>query len=59
MVILNQSVPIYILNVKLMFVSVKRTAQISFRMFLQTRIMMNGAKFNSHDSVSHFLEVNF
>ena len=36
------------------FVSVQRTAQTSFRIFLQTRIPMDGAKFNSHDSGGHF-----
>ena len=41
-------------NVQLFFVSVQRTAQTSFRIFLQTRIMVDGAKFNSHDSGSHF-----
>ena len=42
-------------NVQLIFVSVQRTAQlISFRIFLQTRKMVDGAKFNSHDSGGHF-----
>ena len=41
-------------NDQLIFVSVQRTAQTSFRTFLQTRIIMNGAKFNSHDSDGHF-----
>ena len=36
------------------FVSVQRTAQTSFKTFLQTRIMVDGAKFNSHDSGGHF-----
>ena len=31
-------------NVQLFFVSVQRTAQTSFRIFLQTRIMVEGAK---------------
>ena len=38
----------------LIFVSVQRTAQTSFRIFLQTRIMVDGAKFYSHDSGGHF-----
>ena len=33
-----------------MFVSVQRFAQTSFRIFLQIRKMVYGAKFNSHDS---------
>ena len=41
-----------------LFVSVQRTAQITaqtnFKIFLQTRLMVVGAKFNSHDSGSHF-----
>ena len=37
-----------------MLVSVQRTAQTSFRIFLQTRIIVDGAKFSSHDSGSHF-----
>ena len=41
-------------NVQLIFVSVQRTAQTSFRIFLQTRKMVDGAKFNSHDSGGHF-----
>ena len=49
MVILNQNVTIYIMF-SYFFVSVQRTAQTSFRIFLQTRIMVDGAKFNSHDS---------
>ena len=53
MVILNQNV--YNLhNVQLIFVSVQRTVQTSFRIFLQTRIIVDGAKFNSHDSGGHF-----
>ena len=46
-------------NVQLIFVSVQRTAQTSFRIFLQNRIMVNGAKFNSHDSGSHFKKSTF
>ena len=42
-----------ILNVQLIFVSVQRIAQRSFRIFLQIRIMADGAKFNSHDSGGH------
>ena len=41
-------------NVELIFESVQRTAQTSFRIFLQTRLMMDGVKFNSHDSGGHF-----
>ena len=52
MVILNQNV-IYI-NVQLIFVCVQRTAQTSFRIFLKTTIMMDGAKFNSHNIGGHF-----
>ena len=39
-------------NVQLLFVSVQRTAQISFRIFFKTRIMVDGAKFDRHDSDS-------
>ena len=42
---------------QLILLSVQRTAQTSFRIlriFLQSRIIMYGAKFNSHDSDSHF-----
>ena len=39
-------------NVQLIYVSVPRTAQTSFRIFLQTRIIVDGVKFNSHDSDS-------
>ena len=41
-------------NVQLIFVSVQITAQISFRICLRTRIMVDGAKINSHDSGGHF-----
>ena len=45
-------------NVQLNFVSVQRTAQTSFRNFLQSRIMVDGdkkkKKINSHDSGGHF-----
>ena len=37
-------------NVQLIYVSVQRTAQTSSRSFLLTRIIVDGAKFNSHDS---------
>ena len=40
-------------NVQLFFVSVQRTAQTIFRTFLQSRIMVDGAKFKSHDSGGH------
>ena len=51
MVILNQNV---IFHVQLFFVSAQRTAQTSFRIFLQSRIMVDGAKFYSHDNGDHF-----
>ena len=51
MVILNQNVIIYII---LFFVSVQRTVQASFKLSLQTRIMVDGAKFKSHDSGGYF-----
>ena len=41
-------------NTKFFFVSVQRPAQTSFRIFLQPRIMVEGAKFNSHDRGGHF-----
>ena len=41
-------------NVQLIFVSVQRTAQTSFRIFLQTRKMVDSVKFNSHDSGGYF-----
>ena len=41
------------------FVSVQITAQTSIRIFLPTRIMVDGAKFNSHDSGSHFKKLTF
>ena len=44
--------------VQLVFISVQRTAQTSFRIFLQTRIEVDGAKFNSHDSGGQFLKVD-
>ena len=59
MVILNQNVTIYVRNVQLIFVSVQRTVQTSFRIFLQTTIMVDGAKFNSHDRGSHFKKLTF
>ena len=37
-------------NVQLILVSVQRTAQTSFRILIKTRIMVDGAKSNSHDS---------
>ena len=49
MVILNQNVIIYI-NVQFIFVPVQRTAHTGFRIFLHTRIMVDAAKFESHDS---------
>ena len=41
------------------FVSVQRTAQKSFRIFPQTRIMVDGAKFNSHDNGGQFQKSTF
>ena len=41
-------------NVQLIFVYIQRTAKTSFGIFLQTRTMVDGAKFNSHGSGSHF-----
>ena len=46
-------------NVQFIFVSVQRAAQTSSRIFLQTRIMVDGAKFNSHDSGSHYIGLHF
>ena len=46
-------------NVQLIFVSVQRTAQTSFRIFFQIRIMVDGAKFNSHVFGSHFRKSTF
>ena len=42
-----------------MFVSFQRVMQTSFRIFLQTRIIVYGAKFNSHDGGSHFKKSTF
>ena len=41
-------------NIQFIFVSVQRTALTSDKIFLQIRIMVDGAKFNSHDSDGHF-----
>ena len=46
-------------NVQLIFVSLQRTAQTRSRIFLQTGIMVDGAKFNSHDSGGHFYKKTF
>ena len=46
-------------NFQLLLVSVQSTAQKSFRIFLETGIILGGAKFSSHDSGSHFLKVDF
>ena len=43
-------------NVLLIIVSVQRNAQTNFRILFQTRILVAGAKFNSHDSAGHFLK---
>ena len=57
MVILDQNVTIYItfrvvvVVVVVVFVYVQTTAQTNFRIFLQTRIMVDGAKFNCYDSL--------
>ena len=39
---------------QLIFVSVQRTAQTNFKLFLQTRMMEDDAKFSSHESGGHF-----
>ena len=44
----------FLQNVQLFFVPVEWSAQKSFRILLETRIMVDSAKFNSHDSGSHF-----
>ena len=54
MVILSQNLTIYLHSVQLSFVSVSRTAQTSLRIFLHTRIIVEVARFNSHDSGGHF-----
>ena len=41
------------------FVSVQKTAQIAFRIFLQIRNKVDGAKFKSHDSDGHFQKSTF
>ena len=46
-------------NVQLVFVSVKKQKQRSIIIFIQTRIMVDGAKFNIHDSGSHFKKSTF
>ena len=53
LVFLNQNVIIYIL-ISYFFGSVRRTAQTSFNSFLQTRMMVDSAKFDSNDSGVHF-----
>ena len=58
MVILHQDVVIH-LNVSLFIVSIERTAQTCFRIFSQTRIMVDGAKFNRYDSGGLFLKSTF
>ena len=45
----------YLQNVQFSFVSVQRSAQTNFRIRLQSRIMVPGAKFNSHDFAGHFI----
>ena len=56
--ILNQNITIYIMF-QLVFVSVQRAAQTSIRIFLQNRILVDDAKFNSHDSGSNFKKLTF
>ena len=47
-------IPLRVKQNQLIFASVQRTAQTSFRLFLQTSLMVaNGAKFNSHNSGVH------
>ena len=41
-------------DVQVIFVSVQGTAQTRVRIFSQTRILVSGAKFNSHNSDGHF-----
>ena len=41
-------------DIQLIFVYVVRTAKTSFRIILQTRMMVDDVKFNSHDNDSHF-----
>ena len=41
-------------NVELIFVCVQKTTQTGLRIFLQTR-MVDGAKFNCHDSGSYYV----
>ena len=53
MVILNLNIIIYI-TFSYFLVSIQRTAQTSFKIFPQTRIIVDGPKFNSHDSSGHF-----
>ena len=58
MVILKQNVTIYIMF-SLIVVSVQETAYTTLKIFLQTRIMVDSAKFNSPDSGSHFKKSTF
>ena len=58
MLILNQKVIFYIMF-SYLFVSVQRTEQRSFKIFLQTRIMVVGAKLNSQDSGTNFWKYTF
>ena len=46
-------------DVQLIFVSVPKNCTNKLQNFLQTRIMVDGAKFNSHDSGSHFKKSTF
>ena len=50
--IVSQNVNLH--NFQLISVSVQSTAQMSFKIFLQTRITVDGVKFSSHNSGSHF-----
>ena len=41
-------------NLQFILVSVQSTAQTSFRIFLQAKMIVDGAKFSSHDVGNHF-----
>ena len=43
----------------LIYLSVQRTAKTCFIIFLQTRIIVDGAKNNGHDSGGHFFKYIF
>ena len=52
MVILNKTLTIYIISNKILL-SVQRFAQTSFRIFLQTRIIVNGSSHHGGIAVHH------